>query len=108
MTVDDLCGSLREKGVYDLSAISLAVVETNGRVSIYSCRDKQSFSPDGAVPLPVVNDGRPCSWAIAACGLTETWIVRQIEQKGLSLSDVLLMTADKAGRHVIVPKEKNP
>lgn len=113
MTVDDLCESLRSQGFFNISDVALAVVETNGNISVF--QQAGSRPPTGdewemsdlntSMPLLVVSDGKVCPWALDACRLTPEWVEKTLQKKHLTLSQVLMMTADQNGQYTIVEKE---
>jgi len=113
MTVDDLCESLRSQGIFDPKDVTLAVVETNGNVSVFQragsrppTGDEWEMSEQNtSMPLLVVSDGKLCSWALQACRLTPVWVTKTLKKQHLSLSQVLMMTADQDGNYTIVKKD---
>ena len=113
MTVDDLCESLRSQGVFNVSDVALAVVETNGNISVFQRAGSRAPTGDEwemtdldtAMPLLVVSDGKLCPWALKACHLTPEWVEKTLQKKHLKLSQVLMMTADRSGQYTVVEKE---
>ncbi len=113
MTVEDLCESLRSQGVFDITELALAIVETNGNISIFyqpanrppTIDELKVKVPDTQAPLLIVSDGKLCQWALETCSLTPEWVHRTLAKKKLKISDVLMMTADKNKRYTIVEKE---
>lgn len=83
-TPDDLLEALRAKDIFELSDVALAVVETNGSVSV-----QRTFAADSAAngslglkppkaklpSLPVLIDGDWADDSLAALGLTREWVL---------------------------------
>lgn len=113
MTVEDLAESLRSQGVFDITELSLAIVETNGNISpFYKAGSRPPTidelgikKPADGTPLLIVSDGQLCEWALDACSLTSDWVRHILDKKHLQLADVLMMTADKNKQYTIVKKE---
>jgi uncharacterized membrane protein YcaP (DUF421 family) len=100
--VDDLTEALRQQGVFDLHSVEYAVVETNGKISIFQ-RVKNNKKETAAVP--VVNDGQAVAWGLDFCHLTPQWLEETLVANRCSMDTVLLMTADRNGKVSIIQKE---
>lgn len=62
------------------------------------------------VPFPglevaVISDGELSRRSLALCGKEEAWVRRRLEERGLSESQVFLMTVRTDGKYRILPKE---
>ncbi len=112
-SVDDLLTSLRGKDVFDISEVQYAVVETTGNVSIMKKQaDDTPVRKDlGIEPHPedppqlVVSDGKIIEISLKYLGYDTQWVKRMLDEGGLKLSDVLLMTADRTGKCYIAGKD---
>ena len=109
LTNEDLTDTLRTQGVFDLREVDTAIVETNGKISVFLKADKQPVNKgDLAVmtrekmPLPVVSDGSFCEWAMHAVAWDKAAVCRALARNRLKLGDVFLMTADADGNFCIV------
>ena len=110
-TVDDLLEGLRAQGVFDLSEVEQAVVETTGAISV--CLKKGSQPPTaqdmGLDPKPepppvlVIECGRLIKPALKNLGFNEEWLRKALKKEGVRLAEVFLMTADRGGKYCIVP-----
>lgn len=113
-SVDDLMTSLRADGVFAVEDVQFAIVETNGKVSVYQKSaqqpavkedvhaDKKSVDP----PQIIIADGQIRSKALEAIGQDKKWLDMILRTSEMNLKDVFLMTADKACRYNIVKKER--
>ena len=112
-SVDDLMTSLRTNGVFDVSEVQYAVVETNGTVSVQL---KSPFQPAqrrdvGAVqaepdpPVLVIADGNVRKAGLHAIGNGMDWLREQLTRRGFTLRNIFLMTSDRAGKLNIIEKK---
>ncbi len=113
LTNEDLTDTLRTQGVFDLREVDTAIVETNGKISVFLKAENQPASRgDLAVlrkeplSLPVVSDGAFCDWAMQSVGFDKARIVRILAEKGLKMDEVFMMTADADGNFCIVKNEE--
>lgn len=114
MTVEDLSEKLRGQGVFDFRDVDTALVETDGSVSVFLRTDRQPAQrgdlpqppPHEAVPLIIVSDGKPCDWAMAACGWDTEKLQKTLRRNRRELQDIFVMTAAGDGSYTIIPKEE--
>ena len=97
----DLMEALRAKDVFDLREVGFAVVETNGSVSVYKKQGDDALTP----AISVVTDGQLKKPALDAAGTNEQQVLREIQKRGVLLSDVLLMQWADGGVSCFVRKE---
>lgn len=114
-SLDDLVEQLRANGVFDISEVSFAVVETNGSLSVlqkFSARpvtggDLGLQPPDGDAPSAIViSDGDIVPRALQYCNLTEDWLRNILKKEGHAPQDIFLMNCWRNARYTIVLKEK--
>ena len=113
-SADDLLEALRAQGVFDISQVEQAVVETTGSVSV--CLKKAHEPPtaqdlgldeeDEAPPLLIVECGRPCAASLKYLGFNEEWLINTLKKEGVTLAEVFLMTADRQGKCYIARFQK--
>lgn len=112
-SVDDLLTSLRGKDIFDISEVQYAVVETTGNVSVMKKQaDDTPVRKDlGIEPHPedppqlVVSDGKIIETSVKYLGYDVQWIKRILDEGGIKLPDVLIMTADRTGKCYIAGKD---
>lgn len=112
-TVDDLAASLRSQGIFDISEVQLAVVETTGTLSVYqkySARnvtngDMELKGKNENPPEVVVADGQLVPEAMGRLGITPKWIEAALKKENAAIKDVFLMTAYPGGKCSIIRKE---
>ncbi len=112
-TVDDLAASLRSQGIFDISEVQLAVVETTGTLSVYqkySARnvtngDMELKGRDENPPEVVVADGELVPEAMGRLGITQKWIEAALKKENAAIKDVYLMTAYPDGKCSIIRRD---
>ncbi len=108
-SVDDLFEALRLKDVFDIRDVDYAYIETNGSISVKLKKDcmpqTKKASQDGIIPCLVVTDGKIIEHEFCNCNMTTEKLIKIIDNKGIKLKDILLMTADSRGETYIVRKK---
>ena len=84
--LDDLLSQLREKGYRSIEEIEYAILESNGRLSIFSYEDiDSSTSP---LPLPLVLDGEIQENTLKQLNKDHKWVYNILDKKDINLNDV--------------------
>ena len=112
-TLDDLMTALRSLGIFDISEVQLAIVETNGTVSAYqktyarpaSCGDLKLDLPQKNPPEILIADGCICPEGLHALGMSQAQLRRLLSRKHLEPEALFLMTADADGNCNFIEKE---
>lgn len=113
LSLEDLVGTLRQQGIFDLTEVQYAIAETGGKISAYlkpehqpaTAADVHAAPPDNGIPFLVISDGRLSRWALSMCGLNEEWLRLTLHEAGCPLSQVFLLTADRRGTVCLLKKE---
>lgn len=113
-TVDDLTASLRGQGIFDISEVQLAVVETTGTLSVYQKNAARTVTngdmgitgKSDDPPEVVVADGELVPIAMSRLGVTREWVENALKKEKTAIEKVFLMTAYPGGKYSIVPKEQ--
>ncbi|MCX4249256.1 MAG: DUF421 domain-containing protein [Bacilli bacterium] len=82
-SLDDLLLSLRENQISGLNEVDYAILETNGRLSIFK-KDKK-----GIYPLPVIIDGIVDNDALLNINKTNVWLNKVLNDNNLGIKDIL-------------------
>ncbi|WLR51964.1 DUF421 domain-containing protein [Bacillus tianshenii] len=99
LDMDSLSAMLRQKNVFQLTDAELAVLETNGKLSVKKMTNKQSVTKGDmnllntptAVPAgtAVISDGAVNMTNLEKLNLDQAWLNQQLQQAGVTaLSDV--------------------
>lgn len=116
INLDELTMHLREKGIFDLTTVKFAILETNGQVStlLYS-KDQPASAKDSCVkasevelPITIISDGRLLHKNLCLSQKDEAWVESELKKRNCSLQQVFVMTVDAAGKVYFVRKQENP
>lgn len=114
-TVDELMQELRGQGLFDLSQVEYAILETDGRLNVIPCPAAQPPTaaqlkvevPDDGSSLIVVSEGRVIGENLRRLGLSRDWLTEELGRRGAeNPKDVYLMTVNHGGRSYLAKKEK--
>lgn len=112
-SIDDLMESLRSQGIFDLSQIQYAIVETNGTVSVLPYEKDAPATPTQLkltlapreVPVVVISDGMVLEDGLRGASMSRKQLNRILEKEQVSVRDVFLFSADKSHRYTLIQKE---
>ena len=112
-SIDDLMESLRSQGIFDLSQIQYAIVETNGTVSILPYEKDSPATPTQLkltlapreVPVVVISDGMVLEDGLRVASMSRKQLNKILEKEQVSVRDVFLFSADKSHRYTLIQKE---
>lgn len=113
-TIDDLTDAVRQAGVFDISQVANAIVETNGKLSVQKKSQNTPITPkdigietDSAdVPITVVIDGKPVTEYFGNVKLSESEIKLLAVTNGEQVHNLLVMSVDSNGKVYTVKKEE--
>ena len=113
MSTEDLSEQLRQAGVFNISDVSYAIVETNGKLSVLNkVENQQPSNKDMKIKLKdkgfeavIVSDGQISDSSASLFGVDRDWIERMLKKQSISLNDVFLMTVNKDKEFNIIKKE---
>lgn len=100
-TLDDFLLQLREKDVRSLDEVDYAILETNGKLSVFKKDDKDKKT----YPLPIILDGKVEFDNLYAIGKTKTWLLNTLIEKNISANDVFYAFT-KNGELYIIRKDE--
>ena len=114
ITLDELIAALREKDVLDMSQVQYAILETNGKVTVFpypkhlpaSAKDAGVQAKEQFLPVSLVEDGYVFQENLKLLGKDAQWLQKLLEEKQISLSETLLLTMEQSGKVVCLKKEE--
>jgi uncharacterized membrane protein YcaP (DUF421 family) len=107
MTFDDLMMGLRDKGAFKISEVELAVLETNGEVSVMKKAEFNPLTPadinlqveEEHIQSLLIIDGTILGKRLTYLGYTKEWLLGEIQKQGAKdFSDVFLAQIDSSGK----------
>ncbi len=99
-TIDDVTEAMREQGIFDISQIQYAIVETNGKINFL-----QKEAPPKNPPEIIIKDGKINTDGLSRANLGEGWVKEILKENGTEISSVFVMSADSDGKYQIVAKD---
>ncbi len=120
ISVSELLGQMRQNGISDIADVEYAIVEDDGRVSVFPKRNKRpphvdEFDKNGTVPPEpetgvahaLIVDGKIIKENLKTAGRTQEYVRCELSARKLSAREVLLLTADDAGNVNVIKKERH-
>jgi uncharacterized membrane protein YcaP (DUF421 family) len=106
LTFDDLLNGLRVKGAFNISEVELAMLETDGQISLMKKPEYQSLTPNDIglsveedhAPSLVIIDGTLLEKHLNYLGYTKEWLLEEIKKQGVNrIEDVFLAQINSNG-----------
>ncbi len=105
MSVNDLMSLLRQKDVFDVSVVSYAIFETNGKISVLLKPESRNstvkdigLSPaDDGMPFAVVCDGKIVDETVEQSQIEPDKIKKMILSTKIPLEEIMIMTVSNNG-----------
>ena len=113
-TIDDLTDAIRQAGVFDISKVANAIVETNGTVSVQTKTECSPLTPkdvgikteDAEVPITAIVDGKAVADCFGNVNIDENEAKLIAISNGEQPQNILVMTIKNDGTAYIVAKEE--
>lgn len=111
-TIDDVLEAVRQKGIFDVSTVQDAVIETNGTVSVLQKKADSAVTPkqleiaaeENYTPVPIVMDGKPVNEYFGQQVIKSSEIRLIVNNEDQDISRIMLLTIDDSGNVFIIPK----
>ena len=100
MSVSELLGELRLKNVGDISNVDYAILEENGKLSVFQKTDSSS------VAHALIVDGNINESNLKIAEKSEKWITKCLKKRNLKQENVFLLTCDDNDTINIIIKEE--
>ncbi len=84
-TLDDLLLQLREKDVRSIDEVDYAILEINGKLSVFK---KDDLKDKRIYPLPIILDGEVQFDNLYSINKTKKWLLNVLLEKNISAEDV--------------------
>ncbi|WP_018931861.1 DUF421 domain-containing protein [Gracilibacillus lacisalsi] len=91
-SIDNILQMLRDKGVFDVNEVEIAIIEANGSLSVLkkpeknpvTAEDLQINQPTSKISYPVIVEGVVHSKVLEARNLNEEWLQAELRNKGIT------------------------
>ena len=106
MTFDDLLNGLRIKGAFNVSEVELALLETNGEISVLKKSKYEALTPNDIQlsvdedhgPSLAIIDGMVLEKHLTYLGYTQEWLLQEVKKQGATnIEDVFLAQINSDG-----------
>lgn len=102
-SLDNVLQMLREKEVFDVSEVELALIEPNGNISIFKKPHKSNATVEdlgikkmtSGVPYPVIIEGKIHNSVLSQLNLNVDWLLQQLQKKGLKAEDIFFASVNE-------------
>ncbi|MCU9602150.1 YetF domain-containing protein [Pallidibacillus thermolactis] len=90
LSIDELMLLLREKNIFKISDVEIAILETNGQLSVLKKTSQQPVTPQmlkmvlkqEKAPTLLIVDGQILYKNLATLGYSEEWLMKEIRKQG--------------------------
>lgn len=105
MGVGELLGELRLKNVSDISNVDYAILEEDGKLSVFE-KEECVGKASGGIAHALIIDGSINISNLDIAGKDKKWVYRYLKKHNLELENVFLLTCDDDGSTNIIIKEE--
>lgn len=111
--INELISELRQKDVSDISDVDYAILEPNGKISVFPISAKENTKKEdlgitdkkGGIAFTLICDGSYCYEAMDAAGICQKEIEHELKKQNLKLSEVFLLSVGANGTYNTVKRE---
>ncbi len=113
LSISDLTEELRLKDVFDISMVYLAIIETNGKLSVFlkapeenvKLKDMGIKGENKPLPLPIITNGRFVPGNCKKANIDKKWMMGEIKNRGAaSVKDVFYLAIDSDKSIILIKK----
>ncbi|MFX0550115.1 DUF421 domain-containing protein [Hathewaya histolytica] len=117
VTLNDVLEECRLNGIFDISTVEFAILETSGKVSIELKSENQPLTPsDMNIPVNynglcanLIIDGKIIIETLELVNRSKSWLLKELKKKNIySHEEVLLASMNSDGKLHIDLKDKDP
>lgn len=113
MSVSELIGELRLKGIASVSDVEYAIVEDNGQLSVFTKKSLAPLTPkdvgintrENGIAHCIISDGKLFCDNLKLIGKNENWVFEILKERNENIKNVFLMTVDDGGNIYIIRKD---
>ncbi len=110
MTYDDLMNGLREKDAFKIDEVEMAILETNGQISVMKKPEYQALTPkdmglrmkEDHAPSLIIIDGTLLEKRLRSLGYTKDWLLSEVKKKGANTFDDVFLAQINSNGNVYV------
>jgi uncharacterized membrane protein YcaP (DUF421 family) len=107
-SIDNILQMLREKDIFNLTDVELAIVEANGNLTVYKKANKSFVTIEDleikkkheGISYPVILEGKIDSTVLNQLNLNEKWLINQLQKKGIKELDSIFFASINDNREL--------
>ena len=96
ISISELLSELRLQGIASLSEVQYAIIEDNGKLSVFT----------EGIAHCVIADGAVSPAGLSEVGRDEKWLRSYLKERNTAVEDVYVMTVDDGGKIFIIYNEE--
>lgn len=104
-TIDDLLEAMREDGIFDISEVQYAIVETTGKIHFFQKPASAENEEPADPPSVVIKDGNIVEDGLERSGMTERTLEALLEGNEVTEKQVFLLTVSRGGDYTLIRKD---
>ena len=113
ISTEDLYEQLRQKDIFDINEVAYAILETNGKMSVFKKSPFEPVTPkdldiqkdENILQVVIVSDGEIAKSSMKICSLGTNWLYDTLKKENITLKYIFRMTDDKYKNYQIIRKE---
>ena len=110
MSLEELLGELRLKGVSDIGDVEYAIIEQNGKLSVFEKAARGKVRPEDLKLKPkehgishaLITDGHISEYNLTLLGYPRTRLESRLRELNLSPNQIFLFAVDDAGQETVI------
>ena len=103
---EELISELRLKNITDPSHVEYAILEQNGKLSVFEKKKVGERVDKSQFCYAVITDGVISETDLTYLGFDKNWVESKLKKKGLTVDKIFLMTVSPDGKTNIIVKEE--
>lgn len=115
LCLSELLCALRQAGIADISEVKYAILEENGKLSVFQKADYAPLTPDDAgisvndsgIAHSLIVDRRIIQENFKNAGWTQKALYRELKKRKCRVEDIFLFSVNDAGKITVIYKEKS-
>lgn len=114
-SIEDLLEQLRLKGIFSISDVYMAMLETNGELTVVEKSSKKPVTAEDLnltvkqerIPLVIISDGKLRKEHLKESGFDEKWVMDTIKEYNIEkIEDVFIFSIDDDHKYTLQIKSK--
>lgn len=109
-SLENILELLREYGIFNITEVGIALIEANGRLSVYkkpelapvNLQDLGITKPSGGIAYPVIKEGRVLRQVLNDLHLSEDWLYDQLKNQGIDTATAVFFATVDDNRQVYI------